>query len=111
MIVENLVENSISFCRYEKAFLKVRAFQLEDNVVLEVEDNGDGIDPRYHGRIFEMYFRGNERSKGNGLGLYIVKKAVEKLNGTINFTTAPDKGTVFRLSFPMNTEIHLSSNG
>ncbi len=44
-------------------------------------DNGQGIDPAYLNRVFEMYFRANEKSKGNGLGLYIVKKMTDKLNG------------------------------
>ena len=49
--------------------------------------------------IFEMYFRGNERSKGNGLGLYIVKKAAEKLNGVVEFETQWGHGSTFRLRF------------
>jgi signal transduction histidine kinase len=101
MIVENLVENSISFCRYEKAVIKVKAHEHGDSILIEVEDNGDGIDQKFHARIFDMYFRGNDRSKGNGLGLYIVKKAVEKLNGTVSFTSSIDKGTVFRITFPL----------
>ncbi len=101
IILENLVENSIAFCRYQGAYLRVRAIQQDERVLIEVEDNGDGIDERYHARIFEMYFRGNDRSKGNGLGLYIIKKAVEKLDGVIAFTSQRDKGTLFSLSFPM----------
>lgn len=101
IILENLVENSIAFCRYQGASLKLRALQQDDRVILEVEDNGDGIDERYHSRIFEMYFRGNDRSKGNGLGLYIIRKAVEKLSGTLTFTSQRDKGTHFSLSFPI----------
>jgi signal transduction histidine kinase len=101
MIVENLVENSISFCRYEKAYIKLKAYQNEGRMYIEVEDNGDGIDQKYHAKIFEMYFRGSDRSKGNGLGLYIVKKAVEKLSGTVEFNSGVDKGTTFRVSFPL----------
>jgi signal transduction histidine kinase len=104
VIVENLIENAIAFCRYEKAFIKLRAFESEGNVVIEVEDNGDGIDQQFHGRIFEMYFRGNERSKGNGLGLYIVKKGIDKLRAKLEFKSARDKGTLFRLTFPMRSE-------
>jgi signal transduction histidine kinase len=73
-----------------------------DHVNLEVEDNGQGIDPQFQDRIFDMYFRGNERSKGNGLGLYIVKKAVEKLNGQVTFTSVYGKGSTFSVSFPTN---------
>ncbi len=101
IILENLVENSIAFCRYQGAQLRLRAIQHDDRVLLEVEDNGDGIDEQYHDRIFEMYFRGNDRSKGNGLGLYIIRKAAEKLDGVITFTSQRDKGTHFSLSFPI----------
>jgi signal transduction histidine kinase/uncharacterized protein HemY len=101
-IIENLVENAIYFSGFEHPFIKVRAFQNLDHVKLEVEDNGQGIDPQYQDRIFDMYFRGNERSKGNGLGLYIVKKAVEKLNGQITFTSVYGKGSAFLISFPTN---------
>jgi signal transduction histidine kinase len=111
MIVENLVENAISFCRYEKAFIKLKAYQNQETIFIEVEDNGDGIDLRYQGKIFEMYFRGNERSKGNGLGLYIVRKAVEKLDGKVEFTSAVDKGTLFKLSFPLNSALAVSVSG
>jgi signal transduction histidine kinase/uncharacterized protein HemY len=99
-IIENLVENAIYFSGFEHPFIKVRAFQNSDHVNLEVEDNGQGIDSQYQDRIFDMYFRGNERSKGNGLGLYIVKKAVEKLNGKITFTSVYGKGSAFLISFP-----------
>lgn len=102
MIVENLVENSISFCRYEKAVIRLKAYQQDERIFLEVDDNGDGIDRKYQNRIFEMYFRGNDRSKGNGLGLYIVKKAVEKLNGCVAFVSDIDKGTTFKISFPLS---------
>lgn len=105
MIIENLVENSISFCRYEKAFVRLKAYQSGGRTFIEVQDNGDGIDQQYQPRIFDMYFRGNDRSKGNGLGLYIVKKAVEKLEGTMEFTSLVDKGTTFRISFPLLVEV------
>jgi signal transduction histidine kinase/tetratricopeptide (TPR) repeat protein len=101
IILENLVENSIAFCRYQEAHISLRAYEKESRIVLEVEDNGDGIDEKYHPRIFEMYFRGTDRSKGNGLGLYIIRKAAEKLNGTIQFRSQRDKGTTFILTFPL----------
>jgi signal transduction histidine kinase len=47
-----------------------------------------------------MYFRANERSKGNGLGLYIAKKAVEKLNGKIWFQSNYRVGTTFTIEIP-----------
>lgn len=104
IIIENLVENAIHFCSRENPFIAMKVNCVDDNVIIEVRDNGEGIDPQYHSRIFEMYFRGNERSKGNGLGLYIVKKAVEKLHGTITFMSGIGSGSVFVVSLPRQTE-------
>jgi signal transduction histidine kinase len=100
IIIENLVENSISFRSPEHPYVKFSAFEEKGNVILEVEDNGQGIEEQYHDRIFEMYFRGSDRSKGNGLGLYIVKKAVEKLGGSITFYSGLYEGSRFSVSLP-----------
>ena len=66
---------------------------------MEIQDNVEGILPEYQERMFEMYFRANERSKGNGLGLYIVKKAVEKLGGTITVASELHQGSSFSIRF------------
>lgn len=101
IIIENLLENTIHFRRKEGARVDVKIYQQDHHVVIEMSDNGQGIDSRYFGQIFDMYFRGNERSKGNGLGLYIVKKAVEKLNGTVSVTSEKGEGSVFKVYLPM----------
>jgi signal transduction histidine kinase/tetratricopeptide (TPR) repeat protein len=105
MVIENLVENSINFCRYKNAFISLRALKSGNNVIVEVVDNGDGIDPKYQDRIFDMYYRANDRSKGNGLGLYLIKKACEKLKCRILFSSHPDDGTYFRLLFPLELAV------
>lgn len=99
-IIENLIENSISFASMPDPFIEVTAHNEGDNVSIEVKDNGQGIDPALQEKVFEMYFRGNERSKGNGLGLYIVKKAVEKLNGSLELNSAMGAGSTFRITLP-----------
>jgi signal transduction histidine kinase len=100
IIMENLVENAIFFARVGEPFIKLRVYTSGTSVIIEVEDNGEGIPQEYQSRVFEMYFRANERSKGNGLGLYIVAKAVERLQGTIVFTSELNIGTKFTLTFP-----------
>ncbi|MBL0745448.1 tetratricopeptide repeat protein [Chryseolinea lacunae] len=102
IIIENLVENAIHFCTPEDPYIFLRARQEGDNAVIEVEDNGQGIDEHYSDKIFDMYFRASERSKGNGLGLYIVKKAVKKLNGSLELVTKVGKGSRFIITLPMN---------
>ena len=102
VIVENLIENSIQFATPLDPFIKIKAFSKDHTILLQVEDNGHGIPEEYHERIFDMYFRASISSKGNGLGLYIVKKAVTKLEGTIQFKTNLHQGTVFTVELPQS---------
>lgn len=100
VIIQNLVENAIHFCRVKDSFVRINISRQDDHMKLIVKDNGQGIDEEYHNRIFEMYFRANQNSKGNGLGLYIVKKAVEKLAGSISFSSKPGEGSTFIVMLP-----------
>lgn len=101
IIMENLVENAIQFCGTEKPFIRFTAVQTSDYITLELQDNGQGIPKEFHDQVFDMYFRGNERSKGNGLGLYIVKKAVQKLDGSVSFSSIIMGGTTFTVMLPI----------
>jgi signal transduction histidine kinase len=100
LIFENLIENAIHFAAFENPYVKIKVRLDDRQMELEVEDNGQGIPEEYQSRIFEMYFRANERSKGNGLGLYITKKAVERLGGWIGFSSQHNKGSVFVVRIP-----------
>ena len=100
-IIENLVENAIHFRASKEPYIQLRAYGNRDHVIIEIEDNGQGIRVEYTEKIFDMYYRANERSKGNGLGLYIVKKAVQKLNGTIQLITEFGKGSRFVITLPV----------
>lgn len=102
IIVENLVENSITFSQPHKA-IKLGAYSTEGGVNVEIEDSGYGIEAEYIDRIFDMYFRAHEQSRGNGLGLYIVKRVVEKLGGQINLTSTVGIGTTVRVYLPNQT--------
>ncbi len=103
IICERLIENAIDFrCNRldEKPFLNLNITGNENRVVFEFKDNGIGIANNFYQRIFGMFFRASERSKGNGLGLYIARKASEKLSGEITFESQIDEGSSFRLILP-----------
>jgi len=99
-VLENLVENAVEFCGTKDPYIRIVGRIAEDQTTLEVVDNGVGINLEYEERIFDMYFRANERSKGNGLGLYIVKKAIDRLEGTIELQTVEYKGTIVTVTLP-----------
>jgi signal transduction histidine kinase/TPR repeat protein len=100
IILDNLIENAIFFKATLNSFIKLNAYTHSEGVMIEVEDNGQGIEEEFLGRVFEMYFRGNEHSKGNGLGLYIVKKTVDKLGGVITISSKLGVGTKVSIFFP-----------
>jgi signal transduction histidine kinase len=69
-------------------------------LVLQIADNGEGIHPAWQDKIFDPYVRASERSKGNGLGLYVVRKSAEGLKGTVAVSSAPNQGAVFTVKLP-----------
>ncbi|MEQ8927553.1 MAG: tetratricopeptide repeat protein [Fulvivirga sp.] len=102
IIVDNLLENAILFSKKEVVnHIKLSSRQKDKNIIITVSDNGQGIDPALVDKVFELYFRGNETSQGNGLGLYITKKAVERLKGSIDFTTELGVGSRFVVTLPL----------
>jgi signal transduction histidine kinase len=73
---------------------------VEENFQLIIEDNGEGIRKDLQEKIFDMFYRASENSKGSGLGLYIVKEMVEKMGGTIKVSSEWGKGSQFIIDLP-----------
>ncbi len=102
VIFNNLISNAIKYHdpAKEKPLIRITAEVNTDVANIEVADNGIGIDERYLGKVFDMFFRGTEANKGAGLGLYIVREAVDKLNGRIDLESTRGEGTKFMLTIP-----------
>ncbi len=100
-IVTNLVKNAIQAIPEDQTNpeIIVSIKKVDDNVVLEVKDNGIGISIENKNRIFEPKF--TTKSSGMGLGLGIIKNIVENHNGTISFESDPENGTCFRVTLPI----------
>ncbi len=73
---------------------------MEKNVVIHFQDNGIGVEKKYLGHIFDMFYRATELSTGSGLGLYVVKETVEKLKEHIAVSSVYGKGTDFIVEIP-----------
>lgn len=97
VIFNNLISNAIKYSdpRKPDQFMKINVLVSPEKAYLRFEDNGIGIPAEYVDKVFEMFFRATVQKDGAGLGLYIVKEAVEKLNGEIKVQSEPGKGTVF----------------
>jgi signal transduction histidine kinase len=102
VIISNLISNAIRYHDQskERQFIRLSAEVNDAVFYLKVEDNGQGIAREYHTRIFDMFYRANEQSKGSGLGLYIVKEALMKLSGSISLESAPGVGSTFTVRLP-----------
>ncbi len=102
VIVNNIVSNAIKYRAVQRADskLEVKADVSANELVLTFRDNGIGIAEEYLPRIFEMFYRATERSEGAGLGLYIVRETIEKLNGTVSIQSAIGEGTTLRVTLP-----------
>ncbi len=100
-ILQNLIENAIKYSRHDiDAFIKIIIFKQDEEVILKVEDNGQGIPPEHQSNIFNMFYRATEKNQGSGLGLYILKRAVERMQGSISFTSVLNEGTSFEIRIP-----------
>lgn len=102
IVLTNLITNAIKYRdkNKEKSYIKVSFANDNANYVIEIEDNGIGIDKQYQSRVFDMFFRGTTRSEGSGLGLFIVKDIVEKLEGYVEIKCEPGYLTIFRVVVP-----------
>lgn len=101
-IFRNLVSNAIKYRKLNNTIPKIEIRILTDRKAANIlfEDNGIGIDQANLARIFEMFYRASSQSEGSGLGLYIVKNAVDKLGGKITAQSEPGRGTIFGISLP-----------
>lgn len=97
-ILDNLLSNSLKY-RAQGILLriKVQTYQTASHYVIQVQDNGLGIKKEYHEKIFEMFRRFHKQAEGSGVGLYIVKRLVEKHQGQVVVESEAEKGAVFKV--------------
>jgi len=101
-VLENLISNAIKYSDPEKTnrFVKVEVSDSNGSILIRILDNGLGIPKKYDDEIFGMFKRFHKSSSfGSGLGLYLVKKNVEKINGEISFQRRSE-GSVFTIVLP-----------
>ena len=98
-IFRNLISNAIKYRQTEGVQSEVSIKVHVDHLRAEISfaDNGIGIDEANLNKIFEMFYRATEQSDGSGIGLYIVKNAVDKLAGQISVSSRPGHGTRFNI--------------
>lgn len=102
IIFNNLISNAFKYSdkQKENCFFKIKGKIDKNKAFITVQDNGIGMQPEHQEKIFDMFYRASENSKGSGLGLYILKETLEKINGTIKVDSEYRKGTLFYIEIP-----------
>ncbi|HYE98843.1 MAG TPA: ATP-binding protein, partial [Planctomycetota bacterium] len=100
-VFSNLLSNAIRFMpEGVTPRVRIRAERLGRQVRVWIEDNGVGIEPEHHERIFKIFERLDpRRNSGTGIGLAIVRKAMEQMRGAVGLESAPGKGSRFWVQF------------
>lgn len=103
LILNNLISNGIKYADLNKkrSYVAIRIKEGDaQELIIEVEDNGIGIKNEYQSRIFDMFYRINSKIEGTGIGLHIVKEAMERIGAKIEVQSVEGEGTTFRLILP-----------
>lgn len=102
IILNNLISNSFKYYNPEemKPYIIIQVHHSKTQCIITIRDNGIGIPEGHLNHIFKMFYRAHEESKGSGLGLYIVKETIDKLNGKMQVQSAVGKGTAFEIKLP-----------
>ena len=102
VILNNLVSNAIKYFNQQEAhpFISIVVQINTDRALIFIEDNGIGIPEAYHEKVFEMFYRASSQANGSGLGLYILKETLNRLNGKISVVSGADIGTTFIVEIP-----------
>ena len=102
MILGNLIGNAIKYSKDDDllSFIEIKAEVSAEKVVFTIADNGIGIISTSLDKIFNIFYRATSKASGSGLGLYIVKEAINKLDGTITVESEKNIGTSFKVEIP-----------
>jgi light-regulated signal transduction histidine kinase (bacteriophytochrome) len=101
-LLTNLVSNAVKFHNDEKPKIEISCTKDRNEWTFAVKDNGIGIDPRYHDRVFQMFQRLHTRDEysGTGIGLAVAQKIVERHGGRIWVESEQGRGATFYFTIP-----------
>jgi signal transduction histidine kinase len=102
IIFNNLVSNALRYYNPNEKFpfIRVTLDITEKEATLSFTDNGIGISQEHVSKIFDMFYRANFNSQGSGLGLFIMRETIKKLNGEVSVISEVNVGTSFRIVLP-----------
>ncbi len=104
LIIINIIDNALKY-NIQNPKVIIRSKLKDDQIIIQIEDNGIGINKMYHAELFHRFFRvpigETHHIKGFGLGLYLVKQLMDAHNSTIFVTSIENAGTTVTLKIPV----------
>ncbi|PZX51465.1 hybrid sensor histidine kinase/response regulator [Algoriphagus chordae] len=102
VILNNLFSNAVQFQKVDQSGQKIRLSidVTESEASITLEDNGIGIEEKHHPDVFNLFSRATQKNVGTGLGLYMVKEAVEQMGGKIDMESVFGERTTFKVTLP-----------
>lgn len=102
VILNNIISNAFKYRNpyITDSYVHVIANELSNGHQIIIKDNGLGIGQDHLANVFDMFYRADDKQAGSGLGLYIVKEMIEKLNGSISLNSEVNKGSTFMIELP-----------
>lgn len=103
-VFSNLISNAVKYTRQENGYIAISALKATDHYKFSVKDNGIGIDPVYHEKIFEIFqtLREKDDEESTGIGLSIAKKILDEHHETIHVNSSPGNGSTFTFTWHTN---------
>ncbi|MEN8247556.1 MAG: HAMP domain-containing sensor histidine kinase [Bacteroidota bacterium] len=104
LAISNLLENAIIFSKTNSESpytINIEAKTENDNTIISIQDFGEGMKEEVIENIFDVYYRASSKSSGNGLGLFIAKKTINKLGGTLEVNSKFQEGSTFKIILPI----------
>jgi len=102
-VFENVISNTIKYAKNENgSLLEIGSIEEKTSYLIYCKDNGDGIDKKYHNKIFALFYRLEQNSDGTGVGLAIIQKIMKFHNGSVWVQSEPGSGSTFWFRFPKN---------
>ncbi|MCK6618528.1 MAG: MASE1 domain-containing protein [Cyclobacteriaceae bacterium] len=103
IILNNLISNAIRYKNGRQPVIRVSGSVQDHTMQLSVADNGRGISKEHLPNLGKMFYRATDEGAGSGLGLYIVKETLAKLNGSMEITSTEGEGTTVTVEIPEAT--------
>jgi len=102
-VLKNILSNAFKYLRSDiEGYVSLNMTQAKNMTTIQITDNGEGIDALHLPKVFDMFYRASSRANGTGLGLYLCREIMTKLNGKIKIDSKLGEGTVVTIEIPNN---------